>query len=108
MHKMLLQPIVENCIKHGFQRIKSGGCIRITGRRDGDACIFEIVDNGEGMPTEQVERLIKGLERVERGECDGIGLFNVHQRIVLEQGAGYGMTEIDSVKGAYTRIVLRV
>ncbi|MFZ1528527.1 MAG: histidine kinase [Ferruginibacter sp.] len=46
---MLLQPIVENCIKHGFRQIRSGGMIEIAVRQSGDNLHFQIKDDGAGI-----------------------------------------------------------
>jgi two-component system sensor histidine kinase YesM len=108
MQKMLLQPLVENCLKHGFAQMKSGGCVRIEGRRDQDACLFEVQDNGSGIDPEELRRLVQELKAANSGVIEGIGLFNVHQRVILERGPGYGITEIDSRPGHCTRVVLRV
>lgn len=108
MQKMLLQPLVENCIKHGLAQMKSGGCIEVRGSREDGACVFEVQDNGQGIAPDELARLVEKLASAHEGAQEGIGLFNVHQRVLLERGPGYGITEIDSVQGCYTRIVLRV
>lgn len=108
MQKMLLQPLVENCIKHGLAQTKSGGCIRIEGSRQDGACVFAVQDNGRGICPEDLHRLVQELSAVDAAARDGIGLFNVHQRVVLERGPGYGIIDLQSVEGEYTRVVLRV
>src|SRR5258708_9074439 len=107
VQKMILHPLVENCLKHGFENMKSGGCIQIRGRREGGCCIFEVVDNGNGMSPEKMEQLRQKLQEANHSLVDGIGLFNVHQRIRIEHGSAYGIIEIDSKEGDYTRVVLR-
>ena len=47
---LILQPIVENAIQHGFMRGSGDGSIEIHGRRDGDWLHLEVHDNGPGMP----------------------------------------------------------
>ena len=107
VQKMILQPLVENCLKHGFENMKSGGCIEIRGRKEGEDCIFEVVDNGKGISSEKTEELRRELGQADERLVDGIGLFNVHQRIIIEHGPQYGIREIDSKEGEYTRIVLK-
>jgi len=53
--KLTLQPIVENCIKHGFSFFKEvkKGKIFITGRLAGDNLVLEITDNGRGVISSQ-------------------------------------------------------
>ena len=50
MLKHVLQPLVENSIVHGIQNRPGAGQIRLTGRLDGDMVIFEIADDGVGLP----------------------------------------------------------
>src|SRR5262249_58489401 len=68
---MLLQPLVENSIKHGLARKVGGGQITIrTALRDGRAFI-EVLDDGLGMTEERLEKAFGG----------GIGLNNVNERL---------------------------
>jgi two-component system, sensor histidine kinase YesM len=108
MQKLILQPIVENSIKHGFENLKVGGIIHIRGRRDTSGLIFEVLDNGKGISLEMAEQLRRNFEKADHSTINGIGLFNVHQRILMECGANYGITEIDSKEGEYMRVVLKV
>ena len=53
MLKILLQPLVENAIYHGIKKNRQGGCINLTGRKEGDCLIFVVEDNGLGMQPEE-------------------------------------------------------
>jgi two-component system LytT family sensor kinase len=76
---MILQPLVENSIKHGLARKVGGGHITIrTARRDGHA-VIEVLDDGLGMSE----------ERLSRAFGNGIGLSNVNERLRTIYGAGY-------------------
>jgi len=76
---MILQPLIENSIKHGLARKVGGGRITIrTSRRDGHALI-EVLDDGLGMSE----------ERLGRAFGNGIGLNNVNERLRTIYGAGY-------------------
>jgi two-component system LytT family sensor kinase len=79
---MILEPIVENSIKHGLANKVGEGRITIhTSRRAGHA-VIEIVDNGVGMPIER--------EDPSDGERDhGIGLRNVNERLRVIYGTNY-------------------
>ncbi len=107
LQKMILQPLVENCLKHGFEDMKSGGCIQIRGWRDGSDCIFEVRDNGKGMSNEKMDQLRREISEADQSRVEGIGIFNVHHRIIMERGAEFGIREIDSKQGEYTRVVLK-
>ena len=75
---MILQPLVENSLKHGLARKTGEGRITIrTVRRDGHA-IIEVLDNGIGMTGERLEHALGG----------GIGLSNVNERLRTIYGAG--------------------
>jgi len=88
---MILQPLVENSIKHGLSRKVGGGRITIkTHARDGHT-IIEVHDDGLGM-TE--ERLVHALG-------DGIGLSNVDERLRVIYGANYHL-KLTSVPGEGT------
>ncbi|OHD68331.1 MAG: hypothetical protein A2W19_17200 [Spirochaetes bacterium RBG_16_49_21] len=50
---LILQPIAENSIKHGFKKKKGAGCITIRAARKKDAVTIEITDNGTGLRTKE-------------------------------------------------------
>jgi len=94
---MLLQPLVENSIKHGLSQKLGEGRITIRSRRDTDHAIIDIIDNGIGIPAAEANR-VKG---------SGIGLRNVNERLHVIYGANYQL-QLDSVPGEGTcaRIVI--
>ncbi|MGA8011033.1 MAG: histidine kinase [Candidatus Acidiferrales bacterium] len=94
---MLLQPIVENAIKHGLAPRLAGGQIHIrTHRRDGRLAI-EIDDNGMGMSPERLREVYGG----------GIGISNVHERLRLLYGDQFEM-DIRSQAGEGTQIRIEI
>ncbi len=99
MIKIILQPIVENSIKHGFENIDSGGIINITAYRDGDDIIFEVEDNGHGMNFDPLA--------AENAGSVGYGIKNVNERIKLEYGERYGL-KYQSVPGEGTTVKIRI
>ncbi|HZG87187.1 sensor histidine kinase [Paenibacillus sp.] len=104
--KLVLQPLLENAIAHGFAN-KSAACeIRIAGRRDGDDLVIDCADNGEGMDGSLVEAL--RLQLLDKNpESDNIGLRNVHSRIALLFGSPYGVS-IRSAPGEGTTVSIRL
>lgn len=94
---MLLQPLVENSIKHGLTHRLGEGRITIRTLRDGDHAIIDVIDNGAGIPPADASR-VKGT---------GIGLRNVNERLRVIYGANYQL-QLDSVPGEGTcaRIVI--
>lgn len=94
---MLLQPLVENSIKHGLSPKIGEGRITIRSTRQGGHAIIDVIDNGVGMSPGHVDRRKTG----------GIGLRNVNERLRVIYGANYQL-QLDSVPGEGTcaRIVI--
>jgi len=103
MPPMVLQPIVENAIIHGIADFRSDGSISITARREGNALLLTVTDNGQGMTAEQVQTLLRQERNVNKRRFSGIGLHNVLRRIRMRFGDDYGL-HIDSQPGEYTMV----
>lgn len=102
--KFILQPLVENAIKHGQKGVSSGGIISITAREEPEGTLaIRVEDNGHGMDAETVRRITERLGRTDTEHEDhySIGLSNVHQRIRILFGEPYGLT-IESEPGVRT------
>ncbi|AHV95967.1 cache domain-containing sensor histidine kinase [Paenibacillus sabinae] len=82
--KMILQPLVENIFKHGFQDGIKDGVISITGKLEEECLVITVRDNGRGITGERLNEVRSSLERMEPGEYDGIGLRNVLSRLRLQ------------------------
>jgi two-component system LytT family sensor kinase len=94
---MLLQPIVENSLKHGLAAKLEGGQITIrTSLTDGRLAI-EVEDNGAGIPEERMPQVY----------VDGIGISNVHERLRMLYGNDFQL-QISSRPGAGTLIRIEV
>jgi len=86
------QPIVENCIVHGFHDILGKCIISIHGTMEGNNILLTIKDNGNGMDAEKLSELKQKLLASSDTLNDtksGIGLKNVYDRIKLEYGEEY-------------------
>ncbi len=94
---MLLQPLVENCIRHGLGSKIEGGCVRLAAQRDGDSLRVIVADDGVGMAPEAAALLIG----------KGIGLTNTHQRLNVLY-AGRFQFDIDSREGEGMRITITI
>lgn len=103
--KLILQPIIENCIVHGFEGMDNGGIIRISGRIQEDTVVFEVCDNGKGMDTETCEHIKRKMNSTILGIGDSIGMRNVNQRIKIYFGEPYGIN-IESQKFKGTTVSL--
>ncbi len=100
--KLLLQPLVENCILHAFQGRRQGGVIKIRIYRQEEALHIWVEDNGIGFDMREQEKL---LEANREESAEHVGIYNVVQRIRLNYGESYG-AEIQSVPGAGTKVHL--
>lgn len=89
--KMILQPIIENAIFHGFAELEDEGHIIIRIYPKVADLVIEVQDNGGGMDEETVRELEAGWEKEAEGGEKGIGLFNVQRRIKLHFGESYGL-----------------
>lgn len=98
--RLVLQPIVENSLQHGFKA--EGGLVHVSAHREGEDLIIRIADNGVGLSEEQARAVLQ-----ERESQAGIGLDNVNERIRLCFGPDYGLT-LESQKGMGTTVFLRI
>jgi two-component system, LytTR family, sensor kinase len=98
---MLLQPLVENSIKHGLAPKIEGGSIYIRSRLSDSKLIIEVEDDGVGMGAANL------LERPSGLGGTGIGMANVAERLKVLYGDTARMT-IDSHEGKGTLIRLRI
>ncbi len=94
---MLLQPIVENCIRHGVGPKVDGGTIRIRSSREDGRLRIEVRDNGVGIPSEKLPEVYE----------DGIGLSNVNERMKVLYGADYSF-RIQSRPGEGTEVEIEL
>jgi signal transduction histidine kinase len=74
---LILQPIVENAIRHGASQVRGIGRIEIRARRDGDALVLTVADNGPGLPD---------------NPGNGLGLRNVQARLQELYGTEQSLT----------------
>jgi len=94
---MILQPLVENSIKHGLARKIGPGMITLRSRRAGGRAIIEVEDDGMGFV----------LDRLDQPMSSGIGLANVRERLRVIYGATYQLT-LSSTPGQGTSAIIEV
>lgn len=110
--KLLLQPIVENAIRHGLREKRGNGAVEIHVERRTDYLEITVMDDGVGMSEEQVEQMQRALEHpeVETVEAESqisVGMKNVYDRIKLNCGPEYGFT-IQSAQGLGTSVTFHL
>jgi two-component system LytT family sensor kinase len=96
---MLLQPLIENSIKHGLEPRISGGTITIRSRIDKQRMLIEVEDDGVGIAEGRAPAA--GLVR----SGAGIGMKNVRERLEVLFGTEAAF-EIESRPGRGTRVTL--
>ena len=99
--KLMLQPIVENAFKHGYEKYGiRPELIKIGGFRKNDMYMLFVEDKGGGMDEDIINyynRLFSGDEMQKKDisekfdKLSHVGMINVHNRIVLTFGEGYGL-----------------
>lgn len=103
MVKIILQPIVENSIKHGFDKMSEGGKISVKGfLTDNGDIKFVISDNGCGMDFDPLTAKLKPKKG-----SSGYGISNINRRLKLACGEGYGLKFI-SEKGKGTTVEILI
>jgi two-component system LytT family sensor kinase len=94
---MLLQPLVENSIRHGLSGKLEGGTIRIRCDAAGGRIRLSVEDDGVGIPEAKLAKLLE----------QGIGVSNVNERLKVLFGTGYRMY-VDSRPQGGTRIEIEI
>ncbi|RED87881.1 two-component system sensor histidine kinase YesM [Cohnella phaseoli] len=107
--KLIIQPIVENAIKHGIENKKGSGSIALRIRRQGDRVRIAVEDDGVGIDEQRLSSIRASLTMKDAIRVEGrsIGLRNVHERIVLQYGKDYGLS-IESAVNLGTTVVLEI
>lgn len=107
--KLILQPIVENSIIHGFAEYEKGTVRICATALEGEKLQITVQDDGAGMTQEKVEQLNCGHLRphTESTGHESIGCYNVNAIIKLNYGEEYGLYA-ESEKGAGTKVYLTI
>lgn len=103
--KLLLQPLLENSIKYGFQK-KPAIHIEVRGWCGEDAIYFSVKDNGGGVDAQTLAQLREILQS-EETNIEHNGLQNINRRIRLGYGGDSGLT-IDSAEGQGFSVLLKL
>ncbi|WP_168929093.1 cache domain-containing sensor histidine kinase [Paenibacillus dokdonensis] len=104
--KLLLQPIVENAVIHGFSGSRKGK-VRISAHRIPAGLEIVIEDTGQGITAERLMELRNLLYQNEASGMEHIGFKNVHDRIRYKFGDTYGLT-IESEEQKGTTVIIQL
>lgn len=102
-NKITIQPLIENAIYHGIDRMVDEGKISVNVKDKGKDIIIEVEDNGIGMTKEQCEKILKK----ERSDSSGIGVKNVNDRLKIYFGDEYGLT-VESELDVGTKVTVKI
>ncbi|WMT38957.1 sensor histidine kinase [Paenibacillus sp. D2_2] len=112
--KLLVQPIVENYIVHGFRSLEDDNQVRISAIREGERVVITVKDNGNGIPAErmqEIDKMLSGSSHLSSNLMEksspSIGLINVHDRIRMNYGEDYGLTVL-SEPGEGTEVRMEI
>ncbi|GAA2260624.1 histidine kinase [Glycomyces scopariae] len=100
---LVVQPIVENAVRHGFETKPGTGHIAVRGFSEGPLCVIEVEDDGAGMDPEVAKAILTGS----RAGSGRIGLANVDKRLRAVYGPEYGLW-LDTAPGAGTKATVRI
>lgn len=104
--KLIVQPLLENAIYYGVGACYDEGEITLRAYKKEEEIYLEIIDNGLGMTKDVVENLLADNNR-KRSKGSGVGLKNVHTRIKLCYGEGYGLS-IESQPDEGTKVIIHL
>jgi two-component system LytT family sensor kinase len=94
---MVLQPLVENAIKHGLASRERGGCVQVAARRDGEWLELAVRDDGVGLAAAAGRNAAGG----------GIGTANTRARLARLYGDRHAL-DIAPAEGGGTRVAIRI
>ncbi|WP_186278783.1 ATP-binding protein [Lysinibacillus sp. BW-2-10] len=98
---LIIQPLVENAIRHGLSAEDAGGKIILSIQQKGEKLIITVRDNGIGMSQEKIDEIMSGKLKDGR---NGVGLLNIVKRIRQFLGASISIESIE--KGTKVEMIL--
>ena len=104
---LILQPIVENAIRHGAMT-RDKGVVKIEVHREEKNTMIDISDNGTGMDKSVIDRLYEAdtEEMPKQTDGHGIGMLNVQRRLVGIFGKNAGLQILSGERGTLVRIII--
>jgi two-component system sensor histidine kinase YesM len=105
--RLILQPLLENCYKHGFRDSYTNGKIKFSAEEADGRLVFRVEDNGGGMSDRDIQEL---QTRVHQGNETGTGLVNVHHRVRLrfKGESGLRFSRSEALGGLCVTLVIRI
>ncbi len=97
---LILQPLVENAVRHGLMSNLQGGTVKITIKKITGSVNFIVEDNGSGINRARIEEILGT-----NVEIKGVGIWNINQRLKLLYGNGI---QFESGEGTGTRVSFHI
>ena len=101
--KLILQPLLENAMKHGFAKSLDVAMLVIVAKEQNGKLLLQLCDNGVGMEKEVLRSILE--ENVQGQDREHIGIQSIQRRIRYLYGAGYGL-DVQSTPGEGTVVNL--
>jgi two-component system LytT family sensor kinase len=99
---LVLQPLVENAIRHGLERRSGSSLLQIVARDAGHEAVVTVEDDGAGADPQHLNDILAG-----RRPSDSVGLRNVDERLRATFGSDHGLT-IETGVGAGTKVTMHL
>lgn len=102
--KLILQPLLENAMKHGFAKSLDVAMLVIVAKEENGKLLLDLCDNGAGMEKEVLQSILEE-KKLQGQDREHIGIQSIQRRIRYLYGAGYGLT-VQSTPGEGTVVSL--
>ncbi|HKL88090.1 MAG TPA: sensor histidine kinase [Salinibacter sp.] len=104
---LLLQPLAENAVKHGFEGADETGHLVVRAARDNDVLVLEVVDDGSGLSENGASPAEGGRASDPTDEEEGVGLSNIAERLDGLYGDAASL-DFEHARDGGLRVVIRL
>ena len=104
--KFLIQPLIENSVKHGIEACDKQGYIELTCKKIGDEIAIVVRDNGAGMSEEKLREVTENMQNDDASD-DHVGIRNIYKRMTLFY-QNRGTLDFFSKENEFTQVLLKI
>ncbi len=105
--RLILQPLIENAYAHGLEDMPEGGVLSVSFEEAEGDLLIHVRNNGHSMAPEELGALREKLEMTDESPMEITGVINIHRRLRLYYGPGYGLS-VEPAEPSGTHVTLRV
>jgi len=105
--RLCIEPIVENAVVHGVENKVGKGNVTVNVYKEDDCIFFEVIDDGNGFPSEILNPSYFESKDIENIPHQSIGLKNTNKRIKLIYGEQYGI-KIESTANKGSKVIVKL